>query len=59
MISPVTSHSDIAGGVSFQSAGPTTAKARFRNREVRDNAYGLQGYNDKGSAVCHYVIVMY
>jgi len=25
-----------AGGVSLQSAGPTTAKARFWNREVRD-----------------------
>ena|SRR6218665_4043 len=25
----------IAGGVSFQSAGPTTAKARFWDREVR------------------------
>ena len=26
-----------AGGVSFQSAGPTTAKARFWDREVRDH----------------------
>ena len=25
-----------AGGVSFQSAGPTTANARFWDREVRD-----------------------
>jgi len=27
-----------AGGVSFQSAGPTTAKARFWDREVWDQA---------------------
>ena len=26
-----------AGGVSFQSEGPTTAKARFWSREVRDH----------------------
>src|SRR6218665_3856503 len=39
IITPVTSHSEVQEEchLSFQSAGPTTAKARFWDREVRDH----------------------
>src|SRR6218665_2223921 len=38
-----------AGGESFQRAGPTKAKARFWDREVRDHGI-RRGHNDQQSA---------
>src|SRR6218665_684619 len=51
IISPLASHSGVhAGGVSFQSEGPTTAKGRFWYREVRDNGRAVRRRHCVGGA---------